>query len=306
MDGYTPDHIDGNKVNNALSNLEWVSKSEQILRQGPRVNVGVTGCGRPVTATNDNGERFPFRNASLALDWVGKVLHRSTLSGVTYILSLAKSGSDGNVPLSRGHGHVWKFSEEGELLDALEWRQVPPSFVQGNITVFCSELGHVRANGRRATLGGTRGPYLHTSIRKLKKLRTDKDETRDVSRSYEMHRLIAFAWHGSPPNENDVVDHFDGNPHNNRQDNLGWINKGENGHRASLQESPIQKINPNTDQVVKTYTDYMEAVRDTGIIQGIGASVYSIKRGVKSHEGRLVVGGWKFCNPSRLVSEKRK
>ena len=148
-------------MNNALSNLEWISKSEQILRQGPRMNAGITGCGRPVTATAKSGKSYKFQNASLALEWVGNSVRRSTKSGVTYILGLAKAGSDGNVQLSRGHGHVWTFTKESELLDALEWRQVPPNLVQGNSTVFCSELGHVRANGRRATLGG---PADHTCI----------------------------------------------------------------------------------------------------------------------------------------------
>ena len=110
---------------------------------------------------------------------------------------------------------------------------------------------------------------------------------------------------GRPPDTNDVVDHFDGNPHNNRQDNLGWIGKGENRYRSRLQDTMIQKIDPDSDEVVQTYTNYMEAVRATGITQGIGASVYSIKKpGVTSHMKRLVVGGWKFCAPTRFTSEQ--
>src|SRR6185436_1339137 len=42
------------------------------------------------------------------------------------------------------------------------------------------------------------------------------------------HRFIAQAVHGDPPSPKHVCHHIDGNPSNNRPDNLKWITQREN------------------------------------------------------------------------------
>jgi hypothetical protein len=43
-----------------------------------------------------------------------------------------------------------------------------------------------------------------------------------------IHRIIATAFHGSPPAHNYVVDHIDTNRQNNRPSNLRWVTRFEN------------------------------------------------------------------------------
>ena len=43
-----------------------------------------------------------------------------------------------------------------------------------------------------------------------------------------VHRIIATAFHGSPPSEDYVVDHIDTNRQNNRPENLRWVTRLEN------------------------------------------------------------------------------
>jgi hypothetical protein len=43
-----------------------------------------------------------------------------------------------------------------------------------------------------------------------------------------VHRIVATAFHGSPPTPQHVVDHIDTNRHNNRPENLRWLTKLEN------------------------------------------------------------------------------
>lgn len=44
----------------------------------------------------------------------------------------------------------------------------------------------------------------------------------------QVHRIVATAFHGDPPNPNYVVDHKDSNRQNNRPENLRWLSRLEN------------------------------------------------------------------------------
>jgi hypothetical protein len=45
---------------------------------------------------------------------------------------------------------------------------------------------------------------------------------------FRVHRLVTLAFHGPPPAKNSQVAHGDGNPANNRPDNLRWATPAEN------------------------------------------------------------------------------
>jgi hypothetical protein len=53
-----------------------------------------------------------------------------------------------------------------------------------------------------------------------------------TSTSVAIHRLIAEVFLGKPENENYVVNHKDGNPSNNRLDNLEWVTIKDNVRHA--------------------------------------------------------------------------
>ncbi len=46
--------------------------------------------------------------------------------------------------------------------------------------------------------------------------------------SHVVHRIVAFAFLGSPPSEKHVVDHIDTNRSNNRAENLRWVTRLDN------------------------------------------------------------------------------
>lgn len=45
---------------------------------------------------------------------------------------------------------------------------------------------------------------------------------------HKVHRIVATAFHGEPPNKSYVVDHIDTNRRNNRSENLRWVTRLEN------------------------------------------------------------------------------
>ena len=107
-------HIDGNKSNNTLSNLEWVTKSENMLHSThvlgnpkPPSHKGRTGklCkhSKPVVAKSvDNGEILSFESAMDAVRLSGGKFHRwginQSIKGI----------------YKQHQGYVWSFLEEVE------------------------------------------------------------------------------------------------------------------------------------------------------------------------------------------------
>jgi hypothetical protein len=69
----------------------------------------------------------------------------------------------------------------------------------------------LRPNDKQWTFGKTNSlnPYLHLS-------------------NIRIHRIVATAFHGEPPNPKYVVDHIDTNCKNNRPENLRWVTRLEN------------------------------------------------------------------------------
>lgn len=89
-------------------------------------------------------------------------------------------------------------------------------------------------------------PYFASSLGRIAKIRPGKEDlimwTR-VQKGYErlllttslyerkdflVHRLVAMAFHGMPPDGKKEVNHLDGNKANNVPENLEWISRSDN------------------------------------------------------------------------------
>lgn len=91
----------------------------------------------------------------------------------------------------------------------------------------------------------------------------------DAKESYEttyIHRLIALAFHGVPPDGNTDVHHIDGNPRNNLPGNLMWCshqyNCGQRNH-PNKGRSIIQ-IDLDTKNVIAQWDSISAAARSVG------------------------------------------
>ena len=110
-----------------------------------------------------------------------------------------------------------------------------------------------------------------------------------------VHRLVANAFIPNPDNKPEV-NHIDGNPNNNRVDNLEWVTHYENhlhAHKTGLipKRNRMKKVSAYTldGKYLGTYISASEAGRQTGIkSQHILDACY--KR-YKTAGGRI----WKFA-----------
>ena len=69
------------------------------------------------------------------------------------------------------------------------------------------------------------------------------------TKTYGVHRLVCAAFHGPTPSPTHEVRHLNGNPQDNRPDNLAWGTRIENwadriahGHGTDGQRNPMAKL----------------------------------------------------------------
>ncbi len=105
----------------------------------------------------------------------------------------------------------------------------------------------VRQNDNQWTFGkvNSSNPYLHLS-------------------NVRIHRIVATAFHGEPPNPVYVVDHIDTNCRNNRSENLRWVTRLENALMNPITRKKIEFICGSIEaflddpSMLNTYTNQFE------------------------------------------------
>ncbi len=116
---------------------------------------------------------------------------------------MTNQNSDNDALINLDHFTVQKeCSFEGEKYSARD---------NGAVLRHASEGKRIRTVDNKWNLGNTNAanPYLHIA-------------------GVRIHRIVATAFHGDPPDSKYVVDHIDSNCRNNRPENLRWLTRLEN------------------------------------------------------------------------------
>jgi hypothetical protein len=82
-----------------------------------------------------------------------------------------------------------------------------------------SSDGRVRRNGRILSLRVQRNGYWRVTL---------SDEPGGRRKTFMVHRLVAVAFHGTPPTTRHQVDHRNGDKNDNSCANLRWVTPREN------------------------------------------------------------------------------
>ena len=201
-------HIDGDKGNNSMENLDALTATQHMRMHVPGRKTGA-GSKRPllrITILADGTKRkdwFPS-TADAVLSTRGALAKK--VHGV----------------LNKEHmthaGFGWEYAPDDIAEET--WKDV------GGLMV--SDKGRVQHKHGRRTYGSMTAAGYRSTRFKLK--------------NFQVHRLVATAFHGPPPNCQDVVDHIDRNSLNNAACNLRWASRQQNYKNSDYYDRVLNKL----------------------------------------------------------------
>ena len=199
--GLTVDHMNGNRADNSIGNLEWSTASEQ---NGNRGTYSKTASKIALIGYHkETNETRTFASASDAAKELGKGFSRSSISTAVQKSRTYKGWTFTKVLLPDIDGQVFTevFDDDG----------TPSGFFVGNLGYSIDTDGTVR------------NTTSNSGVDPVKKI---------GGKNKQIHILVAIAFLGEAPGPGYVVDHIDGVKNNACAANLQWLTKSENAKKA--------------------------------------------------------------------------
>lgn len=200
-------HKDGDKANNRLDNLEYVTASQNCLYRG--ATVGKTNMA--------NSKPVMWRRVGLLGEWKESV---SITAAAEELGILPYAVSRCCHRMSSTHGYEIRFQDNTMTLPGEEWRPmlepVCGTDVPGRMVSSHGRVMAVRGVVSRGYL--TRMGYYVTEVCVNLQRRTEL-----------VHRLVAYTFLGPPSgSHHSMVNHKDFDKGNTAVDNLEWVSPAEN------------------------------------------------------------------------------
>ena len=217
-------HKDKDKINNHISNLEWMTKKENNIHRC-KDTIITTNKNKSINRVNKNTNEIleTYNSIEDAAIWaLNNNLTKNTHNG---------RNSIGNciTGLSKiSYGFKWTLNQQIECLEGEIWKQV---FFTNDKTYFISNLGRFKnsfgiiSTNYKINLNGYLRLFIH-------------------DKTYLIHRIVAIAFIENSENK-EQVNHIDGNKTNNAVNNLEWVTNQENQihkFKMGLGNNSIRKI----------------------------------------------------------------
>jgi len=210
-------HLDKNRLNNNVNNLEWSTNKENSIHRSKGVKQTTNQnleIYRINTSTNEIVEKYnSIEDASKYILENNKTLKFNNIrSGI----SMAINGKQ-----LTAYGYKWKMTEHNSL-DNEEWNEVVingekvPNYFVSSLGRFKNKKGVIMKDYKPHHSGYI---YLRVNIQK-----------------YALHRLVAQTFIPNLENK-PFVNHIDGDKTNNSVNNLEWVTCAENNlhnHKIGL------------------------------------------------------------------------
>ena len=267
----TVNHINLNKSDNRVINLEWATYSEQSYKENKlpyKMNVYKR------IDQYDLEENF-IKTWDKAIDAENelKISRKS-------ILKVLKGER------KQTGGFIWKYNKHVDIIDSEIWRECPLGEEYDKVLV--SNLGRIKIKENNPTYGTLRkNGYYDIHIR---------NNVEKKYKSYRSHRLVCLGFIENPENK-PFVNHKDENPSNNKIENLEWMTGKENVNyslnlnnrtKNNKRNKFVIQIDPLTNKTIKEFPSISVASKETN------TNYNSISWCCKKFRGQVFAGGYKW------------
>ena len=259
------------QANNRADNLEWVTRSENIQHSY------ATNAERKSSAPKQSKPVLGRQHGSEE-EWV----EYASTSAAARALGVYQGNVAQCCRGERKRAGEYEFkwappAEDQHDRPGEEWREVQ---------LECGASRRVSNLGRVCTANGIKTEGCeHPSGYMIARI---------SSKAHRVHRLVAKAFLPPPPSEKHTqVNHIDGNPANNRADNLEWVTRSENirhsfatnaerQSHAPKQSKPVLGRRHGSEEEWVEYASSNAAARELGLHSG---GVRSCCRGEQKRTG---------------------
>jgi len=269
----TVDHIDGDKTNDAATNLQALARGPHARKSSTELSVAsrksqVTKTSKPVVGTHVDGRAATWESmtaAAKALD-----VHYATVQSAI-VKGHGRIVSDGNAK-----GWSFLFQERDDAIEGEEWRTGTLLYNGSTYEVTASSEGRVR--------GSNGAPWYGTDATIGYRIKGFTSDDGTARATLLVHRVVAHLFLPPPPSaEHTEVDHLDQNRHNNAASNLEWVTPDENKLRAN--GKAVVGTDPATGEV-KVIARSLKAAGDA-----LGVNAQSIRASIR---GKCLCRGLAF------------
>jgi len=278
----TVNHIDHNKLNNRVDNLEWMTVTEQNRYSAnpklPGGEHGVNSC-RPVWKCDiKTGERIE-KYESLKLAALSVTNTKDGKSKICAVCRkrIAQDGRGKQAYLRKSaYGFKWEY-EESTIIDEEIWKDINPKYIKGVTGYSISSDGRIKNHKGRVGEPYGHPNYLWHSIH---------------PHQFMAHRLVALVFIENPDSKL-FVNHIDGDKTNCNLSNLEWVTPSENSQHAVDTNLLNNKRNIYQYNMDGTFVSEYESI--VNACKNIGLDNISVKN--------ITSGGyqWRYCDDTRPI-----
>jgi hypothetical protein len=286
----TVNHINHDKFDNRVENLEWYTQKEQNeYNYKTETHKRQTTRARSVVCSDkDRENHIIFRTIAEASEWLlQNSFAKNIESSLSGIRNTLKNGR-------MCHGYYWKYNDlytpdlEGEI-----WQELPDEFTVGKPNYFVSNKGRFKNNMGKITIFKNNDSYLTITI---------KNKNKTIV--HQLHRIVSKLFVPNKDENKLFVNHIDGNKLNNCADNLEWVTKSENtkhAHKLGLITKNCRKVNQY--DINNNFIAQYNSIKEASVIlkldkSSIGHVCAKDRRGSKTCGGFV----FKYADADNIVN----